>query len=309
MQFVDKFIWLDGQFIPWQQANVHVLAHHYGVSVFEGLRSYSTDRGSLIFRLSDHTDRLFRSAHILNMKIPYDKETLNQVQCEIIRKNQINNGYLRPFVFYGGEHLGLVTYPLSIHVMIAAIEWQGAYGTAEKLTDGISVRTSSFSRNHINSVFSKAKANGNYMNSILAMQEALACGAQDALLLDQQGCVAEGSGAHIFLARNGVLYTPELTAMIEGITRDTVMTLAHDLGLTVIEKSITRDEAYIADEAFFSGTAVEITPIREIDQRMIGQGRKGPITTALQEAYAKTVRGENILHQDWLTLANQRVHA
>lgn len=302
-----KFIWLDGQFIPWQQANTHVLSNHYGIGVFEGVRCYATPQGAAIFRLSAHTDRLFRSAQILNMKIPYDKETLNQVQCEIVAKNQLTNGYIRPFVFYGGEYLGLTTHSLSTHVMIAAIEWHGAYGGAEKLIDGIKVQTSSLSHNHVNSVFTKAKANGNYMNSILAMQEALACGADEALLLDHEGCVAEGSGAHIFLVRDGVLYTPELTTIIEGITRDTVFVLAKDLGLTVVEKSITRDEIYIADEAFFSGTAVEITPIREIDHRIITQGKRGPITKKLQEAYAKAVHGENLIHEEWITLQSVQV--
>ncbi len=295
-----KFIWLDGDFVPWDEAKMHVLSHHYGVGVFEGVRSYATAQEVALFRLHDHTDRLFRSAHILNIKIPYDKATLNQVQCDLIQKNQLTNAYLRPLVFYGGEFLGLCTHTLSTHVMIAGMEWKGAYFGAEKQPDGIKVHTVSFVRNHSNSVLTKAKANGNYMNSILAMHEARAYGADDALLLDHQGCITEGSGANIFIVRNGVVYTPDSTHALEGITRDTVFTLAKDLGLQVIEKRMTRDDVYIADEAFFTGTAVEITPIHELDGRIIGNGRKGKITADLQQLYAAVVTGKNQTYENWL---------
>lgn len=296
-----KVIWLDGQFVPWKQANMHVLSHHYGIGVFEGVRSYACKNLVNIFRLHAHTNRLFRSAHILNMNIPYSKDLLNQVQCELIQKNQLTNAYLRPLVFYGGEYLGLTTDKLSTHVMVAAIPWQGAYPNTEKLTDGIKVHTASLSRHHINSVFTKAKASGNYMNSILALQEARLCGADEALLLDHQGCVAEGSGANIFIIRDSIIYTPDLSAILEGITRSTLITLAQELGFTIAERRITRDEVYIADEAFLTGTAVEITPIREIDGRIIGNGKTGLITHQLQQAYQAAVRGENKTHQDWVT--------
>lgn len=301
MKFDDKTIWMDGKFIPWRQANMSVLSHHYGMGVFEGVRGYATNQGAVIFRLSAHTDRLFRSAHILGMKLPYDKDTLNQAQQEIMLRNQLGNAYLRPFAFYGGEYLGLSTAALTPRVIIAAVAWQGAYAGTDRFTDGLKVRTSSLSRNHINSVFSKAKANGNYMNSILAMQEAQSGGMDDAIMLDHRGCVAEGSGANIFIVRNNVLYTPDTTSALEGITRDTVITLAKDLNLMVIEKNITRDELYIADEIFFTGTAVEVTPIREVDGRLIATGERGPITQQLQQAYALAVRGENSQYDHWLT--------
>jgi branched-chain amino acid aminotransferase len=293
----NTFIWLDGEFIKWPQANMHVLSHHYGIGVFEGVRSYATSEGSAIFRLHDHTNRLFRSAHIMGMKIPYDKNTLNHIQCELIKKNNFSDAYLRPLVFYGGEFLGLRTDLLSTHVMIAAIEWKTAFF-------GSKVKTSSFLRNHSNSVFNKAKANGNYMNLILASQEARACGANEALLLDQQGCVAEGTGANFFMVRNNVIYTPDLTSALEGITRETVFTLARDLGISIMEKRITRDEVYIADEAFFSGTAAEITPIHEVDGRAIGEANTGEITALLQKTYAAIVRGKNNSYKNWLTFVD-----
>ncbi len=297
----DKIVWLDGQFISWQQANMPILSHHYGVGVFEGVRAYATPEGTVIFRLSEHTDRLFRSAHILGMKLPYGKESLNQAQEELISRNQFTDAYLRPFGFYGGEFLGLSVSSLTPHVAIVAVPWQGAYGGSNRFIDGLKVRTSSLLRNHVMSVFSKAKAHGNYMNSILAMQEAHSCCVDDAILLDHQGFVAEGSGANIFIVRNGVLYTPHTTSALEGITRDTVITLAENLTCRVIEKNITRDELYIADEIFFTGTAVEITPINQVDGRLIATGVRGPITQQLQQLYAATVRGENTKYNHWLT--------
>ena len=298
----DGVIWLDGEWLPWRDARVHVLTHtlHYGVGVFEGLRAYNSEQGTAIFRLREHTDRLFRSAHILNMAIPFDKNTLNQAQCEAVSSNNLESAYIRPMCFFGSEEMGLRADNLKVHVMIAAWEW-GSYLGAENMENGLRVKTSSFTRNHINSVMCKAKANGNYMNSILALQEALHAGYDEALLLDHEGYVAEGSGENIFIARNGKLYTPELTSALEGITRDTIFFIAGKIGLEVIEKRITRDEVYVADEAFFTGTAAEVTPIRELDDRTIGKGGRGPLTQKLQSLYFDYVYGRQADHQKWLT--------
>ena len=299
----DGLIWLDGEWLPWRDAKVHVLTHtlHYGVGVFEGLRAYKAEQGTAIFRLRDHTDRLFRSAHILNMSIPFDKETLNRIQCEVVSKNDLEQGYIRPMCFFGSEGMGLRADNLNVHVMVAAWDW-GSYLGAENMTTGIRVKTSSFTRNHVNSVMCKAKANGNYMNSILALQEALSSGYDEALLLDHEGYVAEGSGENIFIVRRGRLYTPDLTSALEGITRDTLMQLAEEIGLEVVEKRITRDEVYIADEAFFTGTAAEVTPIRELDQRSISDGGRGPLTEQLQSLYFDYVHGRRDDHREWLTV-------
>jgi branched-chain amino acid aminotransferase len=298
----DGVIWIDGEYVPWAEATVHVLTHtlHYGVGVFEGVRAYNTDQGAALFRLDAHTDRLYDSAHILQMQIPFSKEELNQVQQEVLRKNNLHEAYVRPMVYYNGETLSLHTSILSTHVMVAAWAW-GAYLGEGALEKGIRVMTSSFTRNQVNSVLCKAKANGNYMNSILAVQEAMAHGFDEALLLDAQGYVAEGSGENLFVIKNGVVYTPELTAILPGITRHTVMMLSADLGLLVCEKRITRDEVYIADEAFFTGTAAEVTPICSLDHRQIGTGNRGPITERIQKAYIDLVRGRNKKYREWLT--------
>ncbi len=298
----DGVIWLDGEWVEWREAKVHVLTHtfHYGAGVFEGLRAYKAEQGTAIFRLEEHTDRLFRSAHILKMVMPFDKDTLNAAQCEAVARNQLESAYLRPMCFYGSEGMGLRADNLKTHVMIAAWEW-GSYLGAENMEKGIRIHTSSFTRNHVNSMMAKAKANGNYVNSILALQEALASGFDEALLLDHEGYVAEGSGENIFIVRNGKLYTPDLTSVLEGITRETVMIIAAELGLEVIEKRLTRDEVYIADEAFFTGTAAEVTPIRELDGRMIGCGGRGPITEKIQSIYFDIVHGRNDAHLSWLT--------
>ncbi len=295
-------IWLDGEWVQWRDAKVHVLTHtlHYGAGVFEGLRAYDAAPGTSIFRLRDHTDRLFRSAHILRMKVPYSKDILDQRQCEAVEKNALRSAYIRPMCFYGSEGMGLRADNLKVHVMIAAWEW-GSYLGAENMEKGLRITTSSFTRNHVNSVMCKAKANGNYMNSILALQEAIQSGYDEALLLDHEGYVAEGSGENIFIVRNGVLYTPELTSALEGITRDTILSIAGDLGIEVIEKRITRDEVYVADEAFFTGTAAEVTPIRELDDRVIGCGGRGPITGQLQSRYFDCVNGRNESYKHWLT--------
>lgn len=301
----DGVIWLDGEWLPWPEAKVHVLTHtlHYGCGVFEGLRAYKAGQGTSIFRLREHTDRLFRSAQILNIKIPYDKPTLDRAQCDAVHKNNLDSAYIRPMCFYGAEGMGLRADNLKVHVMVAAWEW-GSYLGAENMEKGLRLRTSSYTRNHINSVMCKAKANGNYMNSILALQEAIQCGYDEALILDHEGCVAEGSGENIFIVRKGTLYTPELTYALEGITRDTLITIAQEQGLSVIEKRITRDEVYTADEAFFTGTAAEVTPIRELDNRVIGSGGRGPITEKLQALYFDTVYGRANTHREWLTLVS-----
>jgi branched-chain amino acid aminotransferase len=298
----DGSIWLDGEWLPWRDAKVHVLTHtlHYGAGVFEGVRAYQCNQRTAIFRLSDHTDRLFRSAHILRMKMPFDKDTINRAQLEAVSRNNLSSAYIRPMCFYGSEGMGLRADNLKTHIMIAAWEW-GSYLGEENMTNGIRIRTSSYIRNHVNSVMCKAKANGNYINSILALQEALECGCDEALLLDHEGYVAEGSGENIFIVRNGVLYTPDLTSALEGITRETVMTLAEDLGLSVKEKRITRDEVYVADEAFFTGTAAEVTPIRELDGRVIGNGKRGPITEQLQTLYFEVVHGNSERYNNWLS--------
>jgi branched-chain amino acid aminotransferase len=299
----DGFIWYDGKLVPWRDATTHVLTHslHYGMGVFEGVRAYKTDKGTAIFRLAEHTDRLFNSAHILGFKLPFDKETLTAAQVEAVRVNKLESGYIRPMAFFGSEALGISAKNLAVHVIVAAWPW-GAYLGKEALETGIRVKTASFTRHHVNIHMSKAKASGNYLNSILAHQEAAQDGYDEALLLDVDGFVAEGSGENIFLVKKGKLYTPDLTSALDGITRDTVIQLAREHGIEVIEKHITRDEVYTADEAFFTGTAAEVTPIRELDHRQVGSGKRGPITEKLQSAYFACVTGKDANHQDWLTL-------
>jgi len=298
----DGWIWLDGGMVPWREAKIHVLTHtlHYGMGVFEGVRAYATDQGPAIFRLQEHTERLFRSAHILGMDIPYDAETLNQAQIAAVKQNDLDSAYLRPMCFYGSEGMGLRADNLKAHVMVAAWEW-GAYLGEDNLKNGIRIKVSSFTRHHVNITMCRAKANGNYMNSMLALQEALKDGYDEALLLDVNGYVMEGSGENVFIVRDGVIYTPDLTSALDGITRNTVMALADELGIEVVEKRITRDEVYIADEAFFTGSAAEVTPIREVDNRRIGSGGRGPITERLQGLYFDQVQGRRSEHPEWLT--------
>jgi len=297
----DGKIWLDGKWVEWRDAKIHVLTHtlHYGAGVFEGLRAYHTDQGPAIFKLYEHTDRLYRSAHILNMKIPFSKEEVNQAHLDAISNNNLDSAYIRSMCFYGSEGMGLRADNLKVHMMIAAWEW-GAYLGDESMEKGIRIRTSSYTRNHVNSTMCKAKANGNYINSILALQEALSAGYDEALLLDHEGFVAEGSGENLFIVRNGVLYTPETTSALEGITRETILTIAKEQGLEVVEKRITRDEVYVADEAFFTGSAAEVTPIREYDDRDIGSGIRGPITEKIQALYFDYVHGRRSDHAEWL---------
>jgi branched-chain amino acid aminotransferase len=299
----DGVIWYDGKLVNWRDATTHVLTHtlHYGMGVFEGVRAYKTDKGTAIFRLQEHTERLFNSAHILQMKMPFSKQEIADAMCAAVRENKLESAYIRPMAFYGAEAMGIAAKTLSTHVICAAWSW-GAYMGEEALTKGIRVKTSSFSRHHVNITMCKAKANGNYMNSILAHQEAAQDGYDEALLLDVDGFVAEGSGENVFIIRKGKLYTPDLTSALEGITRDTIVQLAKELGIEVIEKRITRDEVYCADEAFFTGTAAEVTPIRELDNRNIGSGTRGPITEKLQALYFDVVKGKSAKHADWLTL-------
>ncbi|WP_293765500.1 branched-chain amino acid transaminase [uncultured Aquitalea sp.] len=298
----DGFIWYDGKLVDWRDATTHVLTHtlHYGMGVFEGVRAYETPKGPAIFRLQDHTDRLFRSAKILGMDLPFSKEAINQAHLDVVKANKLQSCYFRPMAFYGSGKLGVAPKKDDVRVIVAAWPW-GAYLGDEGLEKGIRVKTSSFTRHHVNITMCKAKANGNYMNSILANNEATADGYDEALLLDVDGFVAEGSGENIFIIRKGKIYTPDLTSALEGITRDTVVQIAKEQGLEVIEKRITRDEVYSADEAFFTGTAAEVTPIRELDRRAIGEGKRGPITAAIQDRYFKIVKGQDAEHEHWLT--------
>ncbi|MNE24057.1 Branched-chain-amino-acid aminotransferase [compost metagenome] len=299
----DGVIWYDGELVPWRSAQTHVLTHslHYGMGVFEGVRAYNTPDGTAIFRLQAHTDRLFDSAHIMGMKIPYTKEEINEATRAAVRENGLESAYIRPLAFYGSEGMGIRADNLKVHVVIAAWHW-GAYMGDEALETGIKIRTSSFTRHHVNISMTRAKASGHYINSMLALQEAVSAGAAEALLLDPEGYVAEGSGENVFIVKDGVIYTPEVTACLNGITRSTVLTLAREQGVEIVEKRITRDEVYIADEAFFTGTAAEVTPIRELDGRQIGAGRRGPVTEKLQKAYFDLVTGKTAAHPEWRTL-------
>lgn len=305
MSFADRdgVIWFDGELVPWRDAKVHVLTHtlHYGMGVFEGVRAYQADsKGSCIFRLKEHTDRLFNSAHIMGMAMPWSKEQINEAHRQVVRENGLAEAYLRPMAFYGAEGMGLRADNLKTHVIVAAWNWP-SYMSPEAKQQGIKVRTSSYTRHHVNISMCKAKANGHYINSMLALREALDCGCEEALLLDAEGYVAEGSGENIFVVRDGVLYTPELTSCLDGITRRTIFQLAAECGYQVREKRITRDEVYIADEAFFTGTAAEVLPIRMLDGRPIGAGQRGPITTRLQSLYFDAVKGKLDQHLEWLT--------
>jgi branched-chain amino acid aminotransferase len=298
----DGMIWYDGKLVPWREATTHVLTHslHYGLSVFEGVRAYKTVDGTAIFRLAEHTDRLFNSGRIYLMQIPYSKDEIMAAQREVVRANKLESCYLRPIAFYGSEKMGVSPKGAKVHVAIAAWPW-GAYLGADALEKGIRVKTSSFARHHVNVTMSRAKFAGTYANSILANQEATMDGYDEALLLDVDGFVAEGSGENIFVVKNGKLYEPELTSALVGITRDSIITVAREFGLEVESRRLTRDDIYIADEAFFTGTAAEVTPIRELDNRPIGSGQCGPITKKLQAAFFDIVNGRNPKYKSWLT--------
>ena len=299
----DGVIWFDGEMVDWRDAKIHVLTHtlHYGMGVFEGLRAYKTNQGAAIFRLQAHTDRLFESAGLMSMTIPFDKDILNKAQMAAVAENNLESAYVRPMCFYGSEGMGLRADNLKVHVMVAAWEW-GAYLGQESLDNGIRIRKSSFIKNDSHPSMYLAKANGNYINSMLALDEALSKGYDEALLLDSKGNVAEGSGENIFMINDGVLYTPTLAASLNGITRNTIMTLAKECGYDVIETTIKIEELYDADEVFFTGSAAEVTPIREIDDNAIGNGSRGPITEKLQTMYFDLVHGRLDVHTDWLTL-------
>jgi branched-chain amino acid aminotransferase len=299
----DGKIWMDGQMVEWRDATIHVLSHtlHYGCGVFEGVRAYNTVNGTAIFRLEDHTKRLFNSAKILRMTVPFTPQEINEAHKAAIRENKLASGYIRPLVWIGSEKLGVSPKGNTIHAMVAAWEW-GAYLGEEGMARGIRIKTSSFNRYHANSTMTQAKAVANYSNSILANTEATNEGYDEALLLDPAGFVSEGSGENIFIVKDGVLYTPDLSSgALNGITRNTIFHIAEDMGLTVVQRSLTRDEVYIADEAFFTGTAAEVTPIRELDRVEIGIGRRGPITEKIQSAYFDIVNGRNPKYAHWLT--------
>jgi branched-chain amino acid aminotransferase len=297
----DGHIWYDGKLVPWRDANTHVLTHslHYGLAVFEGLRAYNTARGTAIFRLKEHTERLFNSAHIYMMKIPYDRETIMAAHKEVVRSNKLESCYIRPIAFYGSEKMGVSPKGATVHVAIAAWPW-GAYLGPDALEKGIRVKTSSFARHHVNVSMCRAKYSGTYANSILANLEATEHGYDEGLLLDVDGFVAEGSGENLFMVKDGKIYEPELTSALMGITRQSIITVAEEMGYTVAARRITRDDLYIADEAFFTGTAAEVTPIREVDSRVIGAGKTGPITAKLQKAFFDIVNGKNDKYRDWL---------
>ncbi|MBK7024315.1 MAG: branched-chain amino acid transaminase [Sulfuritalea sp.] len=298
----DGFIWYDGKLVPWRDATTHVLTHslHYGLAVFEGVRAYKTVSGTAIFRLQDHTNRLFASAHIYRMPMPYDKATLNAAHLDVVRSNKLESCYLRPIAFYGSEKMGVSPRGAATHVSIAAWPW-GAYLGEEGMEKGIRVKTSSYSRHHVNVNMARAKFAGTYANSILANMEATEDGYDEALLLDVDGFVAEGAGENLFVVKDGVIYEPEIASALMGITRNTVITLAAELGYKVVAKRLTRDDIYIADEAFFTGTAAEVTPIRELDNRTIGAGSRGPITTKIQSLFFDVVNGKVPAHADWLS--------
>jgi branched-chain amino acid aminotransferase len=297
----DGLIWYDGKMVPWREANTHVLTHslHYGLAVFEGLRAYKTVSGTAIFRLKEHTERMFNSAHIYMMKIPYDRETLIQAQKDVVRANKLESCYVRPIAFYGSEKMGVSPKGAKVHVAIAAWPW-GAYLGAEGLDKGIRVKTSSYARHHVNVSMCRAKYSGTYANSILANMEATEHGYDEGLLLDVDGFVAEGAGENLFMVKNDRIVEPELSSALIGITRDSVIQLAGDLGYTVEAKRITRDDLYIADEVFFTGTAAEVTPIREVDGRTVGAGRRGPLTEKLQAMFFDVVNGRSEKYRHWL---------
>jgi len=301
MEDRDGFIWMDGEWLDWREAKVHVLTHtlHYGMGAFEGVRAYETDHGPAIFKLEEHTERLFNSTRILGMKIPFDAATLNQAQREVVSKNNLKSAYIRPMCFYGSEGMGLRADNLKVHTMIAAWEW-GAYLGEDNMKNGIRIRTSSYVRHPAHPTLSGAKTNGNYINSMMALKEALEHGFDEALMLDIDGFEYEGSGENIFVIKDEVINTPNLTSALPGITRDTIVTLAKSMGYEIVEKKLSCDEIYASDEAFFTGTAAEVTPIRDLDGNQIGIGSRGPITEKLQSLYFDCVYGRNADYRHWI---------
>ena len=299
-----KVIWKNGSYEKWEESSVHILSHtmHYGTGVFEGVRAYKTDQGPAIFRLNDHTERLFKAASMIGIKIPYTKEELNQVQKDIFIKNNLEEGYLRPIIFLGSESLGIRATDLTVNAAVAAWEWP-SYMSPEAKKDGISIIKSSFEQ-YSNPLHSGYKIIGTYINSTMALHEAINKGADEALLLDKNGFISEGSGENIFIVKNGVISTPKTEHCLNGITRQSVIKIAKDFGYTIDEKNLTYQDLLDSDEAFFSGTAVEITPISKIDETIIGSGTRGDVTEKLQSTYSDIVYGKNELYKDWLTLAS-----
>ena len=294
-------IWMDGQFVNWNEANVHVLTHalHYGLAAFEGIRCYKGIKGSAIFRLNEHVDRLFESAHIMAMKVPYNKKEVFEAIIETVRVNRLESCYIRPLLYVGYGEMGLFPGNNPIKLSIAAWPW-GTYLGEDALEQGIRAKLSSFTRHHVNVSMTRAKVSGYYVNSILAKCEAKNSGYDEAILLDPEGYVAEGTGENIFIVKKGVLKTTPLTSILEGITRDSIMKLAQERKIPVVEERFTRDAMYVADEVFLTGTAAEVTPVREIDDRAVGEGTRGPVTTLLQKAFFDIVKGEDSTHQNWL---------
>jgi branched-chain amino acid aminotransferase len=301
LQATEK-IWMDGSFVKWDEAKVHILTHtlHYGTGVFEGIRCYKADSGSAVFRLTEHVDRLFDSAHILQMEIPFTRKAVTEAILETVRVNKIDACYIRPLAFIGYGAMGIYPKDNPVQLSVAVWPW-GSYLGEEGLKNGIRVKISSFSRPHVNATMVRSKTTANYANSLLAKREALRDGYDEAMLLDTDGYVAEGSGENVFMVRKGIIKTPPLTSILEGITRETIMQLAAERGMRLVEERFTRDELYIADEAFFTGTAAEITPIRDVDSRTIGTGKPGPVTKDLQAAFFDIVHGRDSRHADWLT--------
>ncbi|HEX9391800.1 MAG TPA: branched-chain amino acid transaminase [Usitatibacteraceae bacterium] len=298
----DGLIWYDGKMVPWRDANTHVLTHslHYGLAVFEGVRAYKTELGTAIFRLKEHTTRLFNSAKIYQMAMPFSMEDIMAAQRQVVRENNLESCYLRPLAFYGSEKMGVSPRGAKVHIAIAAWPW-GAYLGEDGLKKGIRVKTSSYARHHVNVTMPRAKVASTYANSILANNEAVDHGYDEALLLDTDGFVAEGAGENLFIVRDGKVATPELTSALDGITWRSIQLLCADHGIPVEARKITRDDVYIADEAFFTGTAAEVTPIRELDGRVIGNGMRGPVTEKLQSAFFDIVAGRNPKYHHWLT--------
>jgi len=295
-------IWMDGKFVDWDNATVHVMTHtlHYGLGVFEGIRCYETPKGPAVFRLDEHVDRLFASAHIFLLEIPYSKDEIKEAILKTIKVNRMKSCYIRPLVYIGYGAMGLYPKENPIRVSIAVWSW-GTYLGEKGLEEGIRIRTSSFIRNHVNANMTRGKVCGYYVNSQLAKKEAISCGYDEALLLDTEGYVSEGSGENVFIVRGGVLKTTPLTSILEGITRNSIIKIAEDAGIKTVEERFTRDELYIADEAFFTGTAAEVTPIRESDGRAVGEGKPGKITKKLQSIFFAIVKGENKKYKGWLT--------
>lgn len=299
----DGKIWMDGDLVDWRDAKIHVLTHtlHYGCGAFEGVRAYDTVNGTAIFRLQEHTQRLLNSGKILRMKVPFSAEQINEAQRAVVKANGLKSAYIRPLIWIGSEKLGVSPKGNQVHLMVAAWSW-GAYLGEDGMKRGIRVKTSSYTRHHVNITMTQAKTVSNYTNSILANMEATEDGYDEALLLDASGFVSEGAGENLFVIKNGVVYTPDLSAgALNGITRNTIFAICQDLGLKLVEKRITRDEVYICDEAFFTGTAAEVTPIRELDRIEIGSGSRGPITEKIQSAFFDIVNGRNPKYAEWLT--------